>query len=256
MLGSVISLFLIELSIVCHELGHAIAMRKMGVEFDRFSIGFPIPKIPAIRFSFRGVQIVISPILLGGFVQATSLGNEQMDTLSYDQQALIYGAGIIGNILFSGVILIGFYLGSPSHDFFRTLGAVAVLAGIWFFRRIFCSYIILFLGFIEAGYIFAIPFLHQGSALVGPIGIYAMAIKSSSTVSLGILMAAAISIAFAITNALPFIPFDGGKIFLAFLKLRIHRPRWESFVTIAGVTIVLVLFGWAFYNDIAKLFRH
>jgi membrane-associated protease RseP (regulator of RpoE activity) len=259
MLGPLLTFVLIEFSVAFHELGHAIAMRAHGVEFEEFAIGYPVAKIPSFRFLFRGVKVILSPLLIGGFVKPTKRGMIRwIEELSYSEQALINGAGIMANLFFGGAIFVALYLTS-GHSWPFILGRIAgifsFLAAIWFGRRIFCGYLIPLLGFAQAVYVVASLFgHHHGSALSGPIGIGTTIVKYSGSIYQAMILGALLSVSIGLTNMLPFLPLDGGRTVIA--VVRRFRPRFVKPVAVWGEATLFLLVGIACYSDIASLFSH
>lgn len=120
--------------IFVHELGHFAAARAVGVEVQRFSIGFG-PKI----FGFRHgeTDYVLSAIPLGGYVKMGGMDDEVMERLeggeptgprtpperAFDQKpiwarAFVISAGVIMNMLFAfgTYAFLAAQYGVPAYD--------------------------------------------------------------------------------------------------------------------------------------------
>ena len=80
-----------------------------------------------------------------------------------------------------------------------------------------------------------------------------MIAKESSTIASGIFLGAFISFSMGLTNALPFIPLDGGNTWLMILEK--NRVGWLKQIARIGTAALIILVGFAFYNDIANLLR-
>lgn len=92
--------------------------------------------------------------------------------------------------------------------------------------------------------------------VTGPVGIASV---GSTAVSQGFFpqLLALISLNLAIFNLLPILPLDGGHLFFIAAEKIIGRPvRPETMGKVAalGITLVLVLFLFATYADLSKLF--
>lgn len=63
-------IFLLVLSVLVlvHELGHFLAARIFGIGVEEFAFGLPFTK-PLVKFSVKGTQYAIYPVLFGGFVR-------------------------------------------------------------------------------------------------------------------------------------------------------------------------------------------
>lgn len=67
-LGAVITLFILSVLILVHEIGHFIAAKKLGIKIEEFGFGFPLTK--AIFQVKRGETLYsFYPALIGGFVK-------------------------------------------------------------------------------------------------------------------------------------------------------------------------------------------
>ncbi len=86
--------------LVTHEAGHVIMARGFGSKLRQVWIGIPLP--PVKELMFRGVQIKISPWLLGAAVCL------DLDWLRFWQLELVLLAGVGMNLLLAGIcVLIG-----------------------------------------------------------------------------------------------------------------------------------------------------
>ncbi len=69
-------------------------------------------------------------------------------------------------------------------------------------------------------------------------------------------LTAIISINLGVFNLLPIVPLDGGKIFLCLIEAIIRKklnPKFEMVFSVIGIGLVLCLFVFVMYNDIARL---
>jgi membrane-associated protease RseP (regulator of RpoE activity) len=111
MILTVSIVLLIFASVAVHELGHAVAMRRLGVRVHTISLlGFPglgtIP-LPIRHPLFSNTRWVLHPLVLGAYVEPDK---EQMERLSVREKMIIAGAGPLANICFS-MIALGVALG-------------------------------------------------------------------------------------------------------------------------------------------------
>lgn len=255
-MGLLIAFCLIQMSIVCHELGHVLAYRARGIEIERVVIGIPIRWVPRIRLSFRGTPVVVSMLLAGGLVWLTPEGRRQKELLSYHEQALINGAGILANFFFAGILftipLIIYVLCVPLPNvspklvflMFATPGAMIVL---WLARRSFCSYFIPIIGGLEL-----ITFLYLATtrlvfAAVGPVGYGKMVVEGAKTDFGGVAWAVTISLLLGVSNMFPFVPSDGGHTVLALFRNR--GSVWEGRMKRIGLRFSIFLFLLACLRD-------
>lgn len=111
--GVIVGLIVLTIIVVIHELGHAIAARRNGVEVEEFGIGFP-PRAAGkkIKKSFLGKNVLysINWLPLGGFVKMR--GENDADrrpgafgSASFWQKTKILLAGVVMNWLTAIVLL-------------------------------------------------------------------------------------------------------------------------------------------------------
>lgn len=67
-IGLIITLFILSVLILIHELGHFVTARKLGIKVEEFGFGFPLTKA---LFQFKRGETLYSfyPVLIGGFVK-------------------------------------------------------------------------------------------------------------------------------------------------------------------------------------------
>ena len=66
-----------------------------------------------------------------------------------------------------------------------------------------------------------------------------------------------ISVNLSFVNMLPIPGLDGGKLFFMLIELILRRkldPKWENYCSYIGLFLVLLLFVFATYNDLMRLF--
>lgn len=235
-----LSFVFILFSLAVHEIGHAIAYRKCGIIIEEIGLGAPPPWLPSwvpslrlpLRGRFIGITLVINPVPLGAFVVAKEKDDEKFEQLPYSDQATIFGAGLIANIIFSAsalILVLLFFSALPlTSSTTLAIGFVAlfIIAVVYLLRRIICFLVFPIVG---AGLLVI--------ALVGGLsmGGYILDTASSADVS-GILqvtsgvgetllLAAFFSFFLVLINILPFYPFDGGCIVAVALGQLNERAR-------------------------------
>ena len=116
-----LALFLSFLSVVAHELGHALAFHGHNITIKEIGFGAPpfgvFSRVPTWRLSlwgaFANITLAINPIPIGAWVDTSDKDDKQFKQLPYTDQATILGAGIVANIVFSAVVLVLALLFSP-----------------------------------------------------------------------------------------------------------------------------------------------
>lgn len=91
----------------------------------------------------------------------------------------------------------------------------------------------------------------------GPVGISNMVSKTNSLVEFLYLLSM-ISISLGITNLLPILPLDGGKILLFLIEKIIKKPikkEVEASIQMLGMFLILTLSIVVTYNDIITLIK-
>ena len=265
---------IILFAVLAHEIGHLIAMRKCGVWVNELGIGFPVrPRIgwtfTSQKYAGKTFRISLYPLLLlGAFVRPED--KKDIPQLSYHDQAFIYGAGIIANLvcIALGFALLGLLV--PEHPVrainFPLIGKLAITHSlIW--GGLFCAGFILWFARPITQYLFPIVAVATlvwvvTIVLSMPFGVFVersggvVAIAqlgknfSGSAVALtfyGII----ISYLLALTNLLPIYPLDGGRT----MKLLGEKffPRMWVFCEKAGIAFFVFLMIFALYGDLRRI---
>lgn len=253
-----IGIVLLILSIMLHEAGHAIAMARRGVEIEEAGIGMSFSK--KIRFTFHPrflpFPLVLTPFLIGAYVKPTPKGEEQIKALSYRDQSVIYGAGVIMNALFGSVLFAAAWALSTAMrpdnkidwtPLFIYVG-VGVLAAI--FRR-WISPIMPLFG-IGALVLIVISIISSLNNIGGPIEAIRY-VTSGTGWAETIFLAGNISFSLAILNLIPLRQLDGGQITSALL-VRWKLTRTESAFTLTTSLILLGFIVFIIGKDVVNLF--
>jgi membrane-associated protease RseP (regulator of RpoE activity) len=246
------------LSLMFHEAGHAIAMMRRGVEIEEAGLGWPLGKRLKItlRPRFLPFPVVITPLLIGAYVRPSKKGQERIEELSYKDQAVISGAGIIANVLFGAMLviiagLVAFF--NPAADMLRVLTVIGVSAAVgavfWQGRR-WISYVMPVLGVASLALI-VVALARSLDSVGGPIAVYQTAESAKGAVD-ALLTAAALSVGFALINMLPFSPLDGARTVSALLVRR-GLVRTNEWFTVGGTVVFVMFFVFMIGKDVLGL---
>jgi len=268
-----LTIILILLSIVAHEFGHAIAMRRYNIPIKEMGLGFPVWKLPYLSFRLsNGTPFKIHLFILGGYVKPEDDAEEKMETLGFKQEVSIHAAGIYMNILFYYCIvfmlkIIDICQGKIDMRAFGFFAWIAIMltAGIILYfsgrkkavlpKNTFREYFLLSIGLIAFAFlIYGMYKMPIRDAVGGPVSIikeikqYALSIRQS------FIFAGFISLNLAFINLLPCYPLDGGNILISFLKKKWKvGKRYVAISRTATGLFFLSLIIIALSNDIATL---
>lgn len=233
----VITIFILGLLILFHELGHFGAAMWMKIPVERFSVGFG-PKM--LGFKKGETEYRLSWIPVGGYVLPQIEDEEEFFNIPVDKRIVFSIMGPVVNLilpvfLFAAVNLIKF-----SFSFYRVLVEPFIITAVSF-AKMAASLGILFT---------------QPGKMSGIVGIVAMGGKIVESGIVGALQfAAMLSLNLALINLIPIPVMDGGKILLYLLekinpKLRkLHFP-----LALAGWIFVLGLMIYATALDLGRFF--
>ena len=139
-LGAIVGLIILVILVVIHELGHAIAAIRNGVEVEEFGIGFP-PRACQIG-EYKGTKITLNWLPLGGFCKMKGESDDAKEPHSYGAASLwaktkILLAGVWMNfwtavVIFAILALFGMPKLVPDQfamkeDYHGTAGEVSVV---------------------------------------------------------------------------------------------------------------------------------
>lgn len=235
--------------IIIHELGHFIVARLCKVKVNEFSIGFG-KKIFSKKIKETTYEIRIIP--LGGFVNLEGEEKYSEDKNSFSKASTkkkiaIVAAGALVNIIFG--ILLYFIVISINYAIVKNAQfSECIQYGITSLGKLFTT---LYEGLRDL--IFGKLTLND---MTGPVGISAM-ISRTSGINEFLFLLSIISISLGITNLLPIIPLDGGKILLIIIeKIRKKPIKEETEIKIQTIGVALLLFLTLLvtFNDIKNLF--
>lgn len=234
----IISLLILNLLILIHELGHFLAAKLTKIDVLEFSIGMG-PKILSIKI--KDTIYSIRLFLIGGFVQ---LNEENYKNSSWIKQIIVLVSGALFNLIFA---IVGSFIYVSLLNVDISLFQ-KILASFEIVYSIICM---MFLSLIE---LFKAP---SPDVLSGPVGIVnglsTYVEKGFSTVVEG---ATLLNINLFIMNLLPIPILDGGKIVFIIVK-RIFKKanieKIEQTLDIVGLIFLAAIFILAFKNDITRL---
>ncbi len=97
-------------------------------------------------------------------------------------------------------------------------------------------------------------------AVAGPIGIYEVTSKARTLgINVLLMVLATLSISLAVFNLLPIPVLDGGHLLFFAIEAILGRPvpdRFYDYLSKAGLSLLIILMAFVFYNDIRKLRHH
>ncbi|NTU98867.1 site-2 protease family protein, partial [Candidatus Falkowbacteria bacterium] len=251
---------ILVVAMVCHEAGHAVAMRKAGVEIDEFGIGLPF--LPALTIKFYSQyfrwNFTLSPILLGAYVKPTSKGAELMLSLKAEESALIYGAGAWANMCcgYAGLFLASAITGNYAFTWFGWI--LVCLSPLVFFRKTYCRYVIPVIGGAAFVHIFGMIIYsafvkHSILGVVGgPATIFGFA-KDIKNWSDALNFFSTISLSLALINSMPLSFLDGGRIANGYMA-RLKNQALINNLTKVGHFLFASLIIIAFICDFVSFF--
>lgn len=262
--------------IFVHESGHVIAFRRIGMEIDEMAIGIPWGPRLTIRSAFLrrhlgpDFTLYLCPLILGGYVKPRD--PERETKLPDDEKALVYGGGVIANIILylamNCVLLLQLMGSSAPHDvgipMFQFLGkhdpgiilaGHVALAGLFiYFARFISRYIFPIIGLaiiIIMSYLLIKIF--GNTAVLSGGGFVALAAQSKTANDGGVLIGyiGFLSIVVGLGNLMPLYPLDGGHI--GMLHVQKFAPWLVPYYRRAGFAIVIFLMILQFVPDLYRL---
>lgn len=267
-----LGILLFSLSISIHELGHAIAMRRYGIQLDEVCLFGLGPKLFTFRWKkmFGETPVTIRLIPLGAFVRPSDMGGKRISRMSYSKNGHILGGGIVANILFGAILfLTGFIIsgGELTINHLSATWMVITIAGLFIigvFPR-FSFHLVLPLGALllfalTNSLIPTIADLFSGPATsnspVGSIISITQSIhQNSKSLADTFIYAGFLSISVGLFNALPFYPLDGGQILVNLAERTFHSKRRfvrPAMQLLTALPLIMLAF-WAIKGDVFKI---
>lgn len=220
MISAIKIVFLLGFLIFIHESGHYIVAKICKIKVNEFAIGFG-PKLLSKQKGETVYELRLIP--LGGFVRLEGEEEHSEEEGSFNKASIskriaVIAAGAIVNIVF-GLLLYGILI-TIRHTIVVNEGIKnALIFGI---KSIGDLSIDMIKGIIQ---------LFTGGLslndMSGPVGISAM-VSQTNGISEFLYLLSIISISLGITNLLPFVPLDGGKVVLLILEAIRRKPLKEE----------------------------
>lgn len=263
-MGYALTVLVVLLVILIHELGHYIAMRRNGVHVNVFSVGFG-PVLWQTRLK-DGMVIKLCLVPLGGYVQARTEGDRSMERASLGARFRIFAAGMFFNASVAFVVavpLFAFWIRIPPvfMPYVDMVGAprwatplvAAFIAsfGVWLATPVILAKTLM------GG---ASKFLASTS---GPIGIVTLGnsmvehAPTPQAASIGVLVFfIVLNGGIAGFNLIPIYPLDGGHMFELMVQKIVGRPipKIIDVYRRIGTALVLLLAMAVIGSDLLKTF--
>lgn len=234
------------LALVVHEAGHAIAMMRRGVDIEEAGIGLPVKGLTfRLRLPFVPFPIALSPLLIAAYVKPSRRGELDLRMMSRKDQVVCYGAGIVMNLVFGGVLLILLLLSMNPFGSRRATIVFTIVTGLTLafvlLRRVL-PFVMPVIG--VAMLVVAVALvLNAPESVGGPIAVVTTAFGASSWFGV-VLFGASMLLNLGLINMVPFVPADGGRITCIFLESRGWVKLSEMYARLTSyalATLIVVL---------------
>ena len=250
MVSAIKIVFLLGFLILIHESGHYFIAKLCKIKVNEFAIGFG-PKIFSKKKNDTVYELRLIP--LGGFVSLE--GEEELSDkegsfskASIPKRIAIVAAGALVNIIFGlivyFIIMTYKYLVVMNSSFMN-----AIMFGLESSGRLIIEAILgifqLFTGKLSL------------NDFTGPVGISSIVSQTNGVLEF-IYLLAIISISLGITNLLPFVPLDGGKIVIYIIEAIRKKPlkkETEEKIQLLGIILLISLSVVVTFNDVLKLIK-
>ena len=247
MLTALKIIFLLGFLVLIHETGHYIVAKICKIKVNEFAIGFG-PKI--WRKKGKQTEYELRLIPLGGFV---NLEGEEQDSeeqgsfskASIPKRIAVVAAGALVNIIFGiiayAILILIRYMIIRGPNFLEAI-QYSLSAVVELIKSMLLGLAELFGG-------------KTSINMVGPIGISGMVSKTSGLAEF-IYLLSIISISLGITNLLPIIPLDGGKIVLLIIEGIRKKPldkNIELSIQSFGFIALIIFSVVVAFNDMARI---
>ena len=254
-----ITLIMLSIIVILHELGHYLMAKKAGVFVEEFAIGMG-PKIVQYKGQDTLFSLRIFPI--GGFCRMYGELDEDDDgsnekkeycreikpyesyqNKSKKQKFFILIAGPMMNFLLGFICL---YIAYSFKLFPHEALLKSIATSLDFFSMVFNSFYMLVMGQLGA------------NEFVGPVGLVSVVGQFTSMgIEAILVLCAMLSINVGVFNLLPIPGLDGGQITILILEKILKKeinPKWINLINIIGVVLLIVLMIFIMYNDILRIF--
>lgn len=249
MITAIKIIFLLGLLILIHETGHYAVARLCNIQVNEFSLGFG-PKIWSKTKNETIYELRLIP--LGGFVNLEGeqelSGERSFKNASVLKRIAILSAGalvniIFGMVLFFIVIAIKYYIAIDNNLILAL--KYGMVATIELFLTSVQGIISLFGGKLTL------------NDMTGPVGISSIVSQTNGIIEF-LYIVSVISVSLGITNLLPIIPLDGGKIILVLIEAIRKKPfkdETEAKINSIGFALLLIFSIMVTCNDITRLIQ-
>lgn len=250
MLTAIKIIVLLGFLIFIHEAGHFCVAKLCKVKVKEFSIGFG-PKIFSKKKGETDYEIRLIP--LGGFVNLEGeeeLSDEEgsFSKASTAKKIAIIVAGALVNIIFG---LITFFILILCR--YKMIENASFAQSFIYASKASLDLILETL----KGILEIFKFKVSINDFTGPIGISQMVSQTSSFAEF-IYLLSIISISLGVTNLLPIIPLDGGKVLIYIIEAIRKKPISEKTQEVIASVGLFILLGLSFavtFNDIARILK-
>ncbi len=241
-------IFLLGFLVLIHETGHYTVAKLCKIRVNEFAIGFG-PKIWSKKGKETDYELRLIP--LGGFVKLEGEEEESEKKDSFSKASIpkriaVVAAGALVNIIFGilayGILIFIRYLISVNANFTEAI-QYSFRAILELIKNMGLGILQIFTGNVKM------------NDMVGPIGISGMVSKTSGLTEF-IYLLSIISVSLGITNLLPIIPLDGGRIVLLIIEGIRKKPlnkNVEASIQSFGFIALIIFSVIVAFNDIARL---
>lgn len=250
MLSAIKIIFLLGFLVLIHESGHYFAAKICKVKVNEFAIGFG-PKIFSRKKDNITYELRLIP--LGGFVNLE--GEEELSEeegsfskASIPKKIFIIAAGALVNIIFGiivYIIIISFkYMSFANVNILQGLG-YGIRSSFELMKEVIFSILQLFTGKLSV------------KDFTGPVGISSVVSQTNGFIEFLYLLGI-ISISLGVTNLLPFVPLDGGKIVIYLIEAIRRKPlkrEVEAGIQLFGMFVLIALSVIVTCNDVIKIIK-
>ena len=249
MITAIKIIFLLGFLVIIHETGHFLVARLCKIKVNEFGVGFG-PKIWHKKIKDTEYELRLIP--LGGFVNLEGEEEESNKEGSFNKASIpkriaVVSAGALVNIIFGiiayMVLVLVRFLIVKQGNFIEGLQYSLEASG-----ELINS---MWLGIVQ---------LFSGNVgindMVGPVGISQMVAQTSGLAEF-IYLLSIVSVSLGVTNLLPIVPLDGGKIVLLIIEAIRKKPLDKNLeASIQSFSfIALILFSIIVaFNDISRIF--
>ncbi len=248
MITAIKIIFLLGFLVIIHETGHFLVARLCKIRVNEFGVGFG-PKIWHKKIKDTEYELRLIP--LGGFVNLEGEEEESDKEGSFNKASIpkriaVVAAGALVNIIFGIIaymilVLIKFFI-EKQGNFIEGLQHSFEASGV-LIKSMWLGIVQLFSGNVGL------------NDMVGPVGISQMVAQTSDLTEF-INLLSIISVSLGVTNLLPIVPLDGGKIVLLIIEAIRKKPldrnleaSIQSFSFIALIVFSIVVA----FNDISRI---